>query len=414
MKTATELIHKTVIPAIDKTYTEVDDKIKELLKETFEKKRETEAELQKAEENKRALQQQSFWHAVLAPFKMMASVISLAGPEGMAVGAVIGLGVGVAEKVVDGTTTTNAVSVPPGIYRNKILRVAEQAKGKTKLLKAKLEDLQKIFQNEDMSHFESILKNVDKTLKVANEVVDKHEIPGLDVLDYLKKQHEELSGAIDTAAEAFKNNPKYNTTSKNLGYAQAVVGFVGGTLDLYETVRNDQGKLAEAGDMIGKLKDQLKIIELHEQNINNIMIPQAKMMEQSMNEAMKNAANKSHAVLDVSKWTLQSSLKDVKKLFNDMTQGFEVAGDIERCVEKLNEGITTVIDVYDRIDAYSEKSQLATLIADIAIGSNEIQDPKLRHAVSQTEKIINTNFGIEQYETALRALKQHKFPFAQL
>lgn len=413
IKTATNLIHNTVIPAINTIYSDVDLKIKELLEETFAKKHETEEELKKAAENKKALQQQSLVHSLLAPFKLFASLLSLAGPEGMAAGAVIGMGAGLAENIVNGRTKLHTVSVPPGIYKNKILRVAEQAKGNINLFKKKLEDLQKIFQNEDMSHFESILKRVNETLKVVNDVLDSEKIPSLDILDFLKREHEQLSETIDNAVDGMDDNPKNKRMSKRLGHAQAVVGFAGDCLDVYETVRNDQEKLAEVDQLMEELKDQLNVIKIHEQNIYNVMIPQFKMMEQSMNEAMKYASNESHVILDISKWTIQSSLGDVKKLFNDMTQGFEVAGDLERCIEKLNEGITTVIDVYDRIDTYSEKSQMVTLMADIAIGSNEIQDPVLRHSVSNIEKIINTNFGLEQYETAMQALKQHKFPFAE-
>lgn len=435
IKTATNLIHSTVIPAIDKIYSDVDQNIKELLKETFEKERATKEELKKAEENKRALQQQSMWHAFLAPFKVFASILSLAGPEGMfieilmiftnkqsftsiycvgmAAGAVIGVGVGVAENIVDGTTKTHTVSVPPGIYKNKILRVAEQAKSNVKLLKMKLEDLQKIFQNDDMSHFESILKQINETLIKVNDVLDSQEIPTIDVLNILKREHEALSETIDNAADSVADNPKHDRTSKRLSHAQSVIGIAGATLDLYETVRNDQKKLAEADQLMKELEDQLKVIKIHEQNIYNVMIPHAKMMEQSMNEAIKNAENKSHVVLDISKWTLQTALGDVKQLFNDMTQGFEFAGDLEHCIEKLNDGITTLIDVYDRIDSYSEKSKMVTLMTDIAIGSNEIQDQVLRNAVSKIEKIINTNFAIEQYEVALGAIKQHKFPFAK-
>lgn len=42
--------------------------------------------------------------------------------------------------------------------------------------------------------------------------------------------------------------------------------------------------------------------------------------------------------------------------------GFMVADDLERCIEKINEAIKTVINVYDRIDSYTEKSQLAKLM----------------------------------------------------
>lgn len=52
-------------------------------------------------------------------------------------------------------------------------------------------------------------------------------------------------------------------------------------------------------------------------------------------------------------------------------------------------------------------------MADIAIGSNEIQDAKLKEVVFKMETIINANLIMEQYKVAMHALKQHKFPFAK-
>lgn len=413
IKTATNLVNNTVVPAIEKVYSGVDQNIKELLNETFIKWDHTWESLSKAYHNAEELKRQSVLHAAFSPLKMFAGMLALAGPVGMAAGTVVGVGVGALEGIVDSNTKLYTVTVTPGIYKNKILRVAEQAKDSTKLLKMKLEDLQKIFGNEDMSHFESILKRINETLIKVNEVIDSPKVPGVDVLDILKKEHENLSEIIDQAVDSVADDPKYKHTSKRLGYAQGVIGFAGVNLDIYQTVRNDQDKLAQADAMVNAIKDQLKMIKIHEQNIYNVMIPQFKMMELSIDEAIANAKGKTHVELDISKWTLQTALGDVKKLFNDMTQGFEVAGDMERSVEKLSEGITTMIDVYDRIDSYSEKSQMATLMGDIAIGSNEIRDPVLRNTVSKIEKIINSNFAMEQYEAALRAVKQHKFPFAE-
>lgn len=411
---ASDLIENTVLPAINQTYSDVNKRIDELLKETFKKEEETKEKVKKAEENVRKLREQAVQHAATGLLKFFGGCLAIFGPPGMAAGAAVIGAAEVIDGVADSQRKLNTITLDSSIQGKSILHVRKEAKGNIQMLKLKLEDLQKIFQNEDMSDFESILKEINETLIKVNEVIDKEETPSADLLGSLKKSQEGLSEKFDKISEQIKDTPKYKSLSKKLKGAQMVIGFASSSLDFYQTIRNDQQKLEAADEMLAKVKNQLQMIEMHKQNIYNIMIPQAKMMEQSLKEAMENAKGKIHVELDISKWTLQGALKDVKKLFNEMTQGFEVAGDLERCIEKLMEGITTVIDVYDRIDSYSEKSQLASLISDIAIGSNEFKDATLKIAVSNMEEIIETNLAMQQYKLALRALKQHKFPFAEM
>lgn len=414
IETAAKLINTVVAPAINKTYSDVDHRIKQLLNETFEKERVTKEYIWKAEVNIKALQEQAVRHQALSAMKMIAALAAAAGPFGMLFGAIVGFGANLLESATDSQIKLHTITLDSSIQAKKILHIREMAKGNIKLLKAKLEDLQKIFQNENVSNFEPILKRINETLIKVNEAIDKQEIPSANLLESFTKSQQELSDLIGAVHEDIKDTPKYKSLAKKLDHASLVIGFAGTGLEFYQTVHNDQQKMEAADQMLGNVKNQLQILKVHEQNIYNVMIPQAKMMEQSLNEAMKNAKGKIHVELDISKWTLQSALKDTKKLFNDMTQGFEVAEDLERCVEKLHEAMTTLIDVYDRIDSYSDKSQLATLISDIAIGSVEFQDPTLKKAVFNIEKVINTNLAMQQYELALRALKQHKFPFAEM
>lgn len=89
MKSANEMVQNMVVPAIEKTFGETENDIQELLNEAVVKHNETEKALEKAKENKRRLEKSMLWHNILAPFKVIGSLLALAGPEGAVAGAVV-------------------------------------------------------------------------------------------------------------------------------------------------------------------------------------------------------------------------------------------------------------------------------------------------------------------------------------
>ncbi|OXU24543.1 hypothetical protein TSAR_015611, partial [Trichomalopsis sarcophagae] len=115
-----------------------------------------------------------------------------------------------------------------------------------------------------------------------------------------------------------------------------------------------------------------------------------------------NLQGKSHAALDVSKWKILSTLRDVKLEMQKLTKGFKVQEDLSRCTEKLEEGMSIMINMYDRIEYYHDRAELANYIANInsnrANGirmSNEV----LRRDVDDLKWIIQSNLVLEKYET---------------
>lgn len=115
---------------------------------------------------------------------------------------------------------------------------------------------------------------------------------------------------------------------------------------------------------------------------------------------------RSRVSLEVTKWQVQTMLRDMKLHLRQMTKGFKVEDDLARCLEKLEESTTTLINIYDRIQDYQEHQNLANYIAIISTTSRH------DHRELKLEMLIRSNLIIKQYQMAINALKQWVFPFA--
>ncbi|XP_055303228.1 uncharacterized protein LOC129568912 [Sitodiplosis mosellana] len=163
-----------------------------------------------------------------------------------------------------------------------------------------------------------------------------------------------------------------------------------------------------------KSENLLRSLEMQEKHLYEAIIPQLHEIESSVTAMELKISNQSYVELDLSKWRVQSLLKDLKAYFNRLTIGFTIEGDVKQIIDKINEGMCVLIGVYDRIDSYVEKLELSALMANMATTSHRTGNDELNKVISSLEKIIQTNIILEQYESVVHAFRQHMFPFVHL
>lgn len=120
------------------------------------------------------------------------------------------------------------------------------------------------------------------------------------------------------------------------------------------------------------------------------------------------------AALDLAKWRVQSMLGDMKFKLTAFTKGFETQEELVNTVDKLNEAFATLINVYDRIDAYGDQQKLSDFIAQVSsadMTNIQINDPTLKDAYLNLDLIITSNVLLAKYKLATDAFKQSVFPF---
>lgn len=414
---ANNMINQYVVPSIDDAIKRSDGDIDDLLAELSKKRNETKDDLVKAGENKEIMKRRIFWHTLLTPLKVVGSSLALLGPEGAAVGAGITEGVSFAENLIDKSLPLQKVVFKTNFVHTNVEKIAKLTKSYLKNAKSQLEQLQKL-SNADpatFNRFDIDLSGMQQTIESFKNASNASVFLSSDEISKLQKVGEANLKRIE-GAEKQLNKETDKKTAKTLKAANVILTVGNSVLGAIDQSNKDDKQLDEIDSAINSMKHELQLIHQHELNIYHVMMPQMQLMEESVKTAIKGSAGKSHVELDISRWSIQTTLKDVKNIFNQMSADFSVNSDLMSCISKITDGITTVIDVYDRIDSYKEQTQMATLITQVAGNQYSFGyiegDDNLKEAVQKLDQKINENLVLEQYETAMTMLKQHTFPFA--
>ncbi|OXU29345.1 hypothetical protein TSAR_008879 [Trichomalopsis sarcophagae] len=418
----------------------VDHQIELLVEETIALQNETEAAKDKIEKTREQLKNAGGLKVLVAVLKTASQFLSFLGPVAGAAGAVIGGGIMVSEalyfKDSDGGSA-NPVDLPNAV-KNSVAKITEQLKDEQSLFKAQLDDTQhklKDFSEEkpstDMSDIQKKISEVkqqlEKEMNVQNsidvEAVDKLYKMRKDVQDFLQKKREMLEN------KKTRGNNKNNVEDEGNGEGEKekkedeinlvkvienTFGIIKIPLDYYNRIKNDEAKIDELGRAMRKLDENLYQLRVYEQLIYQIIAPTCRNLEDKINKMGSNLQGQSHAALDISKWRIQDSLRDMKLQMKQMTQGFRVQETLVRSIEKLEEGMTIMIKMYDRIEDYHDKAELSDYIANIysnRAGQIKIENDELRREVDSLKWIIQSNLVLEKYEVSMNSFKQRIFPF---
>ena len=188
-------------------------------------------------------------------------------------------------------------------------------------------------------------------------------------------------------------------------------------IDTYNQYKSDKGKLATINNAIQEIEDTILKLKEYEDAIYDTISPMLHDMEEDLKKVVDSLKNKTQVSLDVSRYRMQSTLRNMKLQMHDLTQGFKVEGRLARSIEQEEEAMNTIINIYEHIENYHDQQNLANYIANIcsaSAGLINVTDPNLVQAIDKLEIAIRSNILLEQYRTTVDALKQWVFPFAQV
>lgn len=325
------------------------------------------------------------------------------------------------ESVVDGGLQPQKISTTVVPFKNLIRKVGNDFMRHQRLFIEQLNDVEKILNESNSTDYDNIRKTVSNvTMKMQNE----NKFSAMNITTELqsgKKAIENVLSVTKTYFEELKKNEEdvdVKTKEKNILKSlhriekmQSLLKVADVSIDIYKQNRQDNAKLDEINTQIANYQDQIQTWKLYEENVKTIMLPQLIEMQSSFDKSSQQLSGKSHVLLDISKWKMQGALSDLKKLFREMATAQEslLGSDLVHCIEKIGDGITTMITVYDRIDSYTEQSKLAALISNVAIRLTSTSDT----ALLNMDNIIKTNLVLERFASLSEAIKQHTFPYAQ-
>ncbi|UAW64364.1 hypothetical protein KMZ15_01320 [Mycoavidus sp. HKI] len=428
IKDAQGFVKAEIEPAIEKMGTELDQQLEALITETVEQQ----AAEQENQENQQALQAQQrkleealTLRALFGVLKLGSTVIGcVGGPVGVAVGAVIGTGTMVAESLVldDKTVGATLLSFPSEVSKGLNAFQAElkkREKNQLKVIEQQLAQINRDFEgfSTEVGDITQIVTNIQAKVTTEPGEPDPN---GLAELYGLQKQLETELSRKKTDLESRESAPQTKTLLAHVERATKTVQIIAmisaSVAGIYEQYQQGQEKQKVIETAIQKSKDQLTKLKQYEDNIYKDIIPGVARMRQDIQAIERGLASQSKVSLDVTQWRVQIILKDMQFQLKQITQGFKVQGALARCFEKLDEGMTTLIHLYSRIQACQDQQKLADYIAQInspvSTGITIVKED-LRLAVESLELAINANLLLVQYECARKSFEQWAFPFTQ-
>ncbi|XP_055298570.1 uncharacterized protein LOC129566553 [Sitodiplosis mosellana] len=420
---ANNLIKNQITTEIDSIFSEIELDIHRLINESIAKQNETKDNIKALEEALRLQQLQ-------LPIKMVSSILSFLGPKGAIASSVLNC-------VIRDDKSPDAIQMVNEQFKNSMAEVSKQYKQKPNQFLAELKKLeQTLIDEEASSDMIELKKNVTALKKKLEQQIDVNSFPDLKQFDEFRKEVEkyanekkkafkeekkkkkeaiEKSTSDDEKKKLSSEIEKIDKKLNQVAHMKRVLNTGKLVLGTYSNLLSNLNEMEKTKKAIKNVEGQLEALEQHEQNIYDVMLPQLRAMELSIQVVGDNLKGKSHVDLDVRKWGVQTMVKGVKREFLKMTTDFNVQGDLLHCVDKLNEAMAILIDIYNRIDSYIEKAELTEYIAKIGSGKPQLTaNPKVNEAINNLDKMIQTNMVLNQYELAIQAFKQHKFPFAHI
>ncbi|CAL1290656.1 unnamed protein product [Larinioides sclopetarius] len=414
IKEAESLIKEKIGPEIDNITTEIDNEVNTLIEETIALEKKAEKDLQELEEEKKKLGNSLAIKGMFNCFKIIGGVVSFLGPAGAIAGTVISVTSNVGEALAlqneqkvlnlpsDTVSSLNTLSNQIKMMRNQ----------KITYLNKVLNDLSdEVERNpEELGDMRDKISDIrNKLQKVSKNELDFQQVSILE---------SELNEEIETKADYLKlhsNDEKSVDALKAIQKVNQMVQFGSLFFNMYGEMRNDQEKMDIISDAMVKKEDEIKKLREYEENIYEIIAPMLQEMEDHMKDISEKLESESQVALDVTKWQVQSTLKDMKLQMQRLTEGYDVRDDLSRSIEKLDDVMSTLINLYDRIQSYQDQENLANYIADVSsVEASEIniEDQQLINAVNHLEFVIRSNIVLEQYMSAMDAFQQWVFPFA--
>lgn len=412
---AQNLISNEIMPVLDEIEKEIDKQIELLIKETIKMQNDVKHEKEELKKLKEKLEEEMRKRAMFGFFKLIAAVLGCFGPYGKIAGSIVDAGTSIAESL---TLSSGSGSPPittlPSVVTNEIQIFKSNVKLITSQETDNLNELATDISGKILGH--GRLQDVELTIQDLQNKINSGQSTPEEIKAIKNKLKEKLSGVEETLkAEKIDPNHKDAKALAIIPHIKQGMEVFDASFDIYKQYKNDKEKIAAVQAAIAQADIKLQKLKEYEENIRNWMAPMLNGMMADLTYVANNLNGKSPATLDVMKWKVQGALRDMKLQMQQFTRGFAVQENLSRNIEQLEEGMTTLIVVYDRIQSYQEQQNLVNFIADVStpIARNwTIPDPTLVITVMNLELEIRSNLVLQRYKSVVGAFKQWVFPFA--
>lgn len=158
--------------------------------------------------------------------------------------------------------------------------------------------------------------------------------------------------------------------------------------------------------MVLQAEEKKKMVQLKKQSIFQTFIPLLQNMTDDMKAEAGQLAGHSDASLMVKKWHMKDTLRDIKLQLSAFTNSWsgEINGQWQRNVDKLEETMALLMDLYDHIEKFEEKKDMADYYANVnypgALQVN-LTDGETIDAMTKLDFLIHDNLVLWEYNKAM-------------
>ncbi|CAG8596390.1 12663_t:CDS:1, partial [Gigaspora rosea] len=311
-----------------------------------------------AEENKKDLEND---HKDLKNKLVLTKLLGILKITSHAMGYAVGTPFAVVGKVVEKGTeiVTSFVAEPEDKNHESKFEISPD-------VKSSLNRMEKICKEEQVKIAEQQLEKLEevcsKNLKLSDILSEIKKVAGdKDSVKIVKLVHEKLKELEEEQKDELKKEEQKKEEQKDndlikknkqetemLGKVLKEIKFAETTFELCNEYQNDKVKLGKLNNAIKQAEDDIKKLKLYEENIYIEIIPKIEKMQSDICNLGNQVDKKSHVYLDLSKWKVRSSLNDLKRILRQISKGFpEIRDELTTYMDKLDEGMTTIINIYD-------------------------------------------------------------------
>lgn len=437
IQSAKNLIVTEISPEFEKIFSELDEDIDIVLSKLVSMENLTQQAIAANNKRKHELERLMKKRLLLAPLKIIGPFLSVFGGLGTWAGVAMLDTAMIAENLMMennvGKGETKVHTIIPTPFRNSIVAMSNQLNNKYDKFKAEITEIDKILLNYEHSNKDHTLyvqhlrDEVTKGKQFIEQMGTKSPYSNplwtSNLDERYKKLHETIDETKITVNDRKKTLDPIETSeiekAQRTKARQCAVLFadkrdtfvgIGMCFDVYNRYKSDTGKIKHIVEVIAKQTKSVEGLKQRQDEIYERAIPYVRSMKHDV-EHFK--PGDSFAEMFIKKWKLKQFFKEMKTEFFKMSNEFSAEERIRSSLIKLEEGMTTIIDIYEKIELYMDQKKLADYIANIGSAHSvkiQINDPALAMAVNRLEHIIKSNLIINKFKLAIIGTKQHYFP----
>lgn len=406
-------IANVVQPAIEKLFALLDDEMQNGIDETIKMQANAIEAIEVKEENAKIIRRNAFIRLATEVLDVVAKAALIFGLEGK--------------------TVCNMVQAGTDFTRTKFLADPELEKFEVPAaVKIVQNELEKSQEKNDLEKIDAIEDELQKLIvSLENLKAGKFQLAGR-LNDFLSKMKSIRSKRpferVDVGQRLGEISAFVRGSQKKLIAIEGTVQIVrelhktenaliviASSSSLYKQYSTNREELDAIGVAINEDRNALIALIAFKNKIYGELIPMIKAFHENVDAIETNLATKSSVALDVQKWKFGDTLSSVKRILVESISGLKTSKKVENSLARIDEAITLLMHIYDRIQNYQEQTKLVKYMSDLHTADyrrTHITDLHLKQILNQLEFNCQANFILSQYGRAVDAFKQAVFPFA--